>query len=118
MIWQRRALDFVPTSLRASVFRFCVCSVLLAHERTPASTMTARAFLGLSGELREAFAKAQDDETLRYLRVKIVNEDTLTVAGSKQKGADISTDFDGLGQVRVASAGDSISLQFSRSARD
>lgn len=62
--------------------------------------MTARAFLGLSDELREAFAKAQDDETLRYLQVKIVNEGTLTTVASKQRGADLSTDFDGLGQVR------------------
>ena len=61
--------------------------------------MTARAFLGLSDELRDAFAKAQDDETVRYLHVKIVNEDTLTAVGSKQKGADLATDFDGLGQV-------------------
>eukprot|EP00752_Nemacystus_decipiens_P012693 g11245.t1 len=60
--------------------------------------MTARAFLGLSDELREAFAKAQDDEMLRYLHVKIVNGDTLTTVGSKHKGGDLATDFDGLGQ--------------------
>ena len=62
--------------------------------------MTARAFLGLSDELREAFTKAQDDETLRYVRVQIVNQDTLTAVGSKQKGGDLATDFDGLAQVR------------------
>lgn len=62
--------------------------------------MTARAFLGLSDELREAFAKAQDDETLRFLQVNIVTEDTLTTVGSTQKGTDFETDFDGLAQVR------------------
>lgn len=78
--------------------------------------MTARAFLGLSDELREAFAKAQDDETLRYLHVKIVDEDTLTRVGSKQKGGDLSTDFDGLGQVRWDPVGYSSSLRLNRSS--
>lgn len=77
--------------------------------------MTARAFLGLSDDLRETFAKAQDDETLRYLRVKIVNEDTLTTVGSKQKGGDLATDFDSLGQVRRHPTGYSKGPQLSRS---
>lgn len=73
---------------------------------TPAaSAMTARAFLGLSDELRESFAKAQDDETLRYLQVNIAGEDTLTTVGSKQRGGDLATDFDGLSQVRQYPAG-------------
>lgn len=79
--------------------------------------MTARAFLGLSDELREAFAKAQDDETLRYLHIKIVNEDTLTTVGSKQKSGDLETDFDSLGQVRLHSAIYISSQQLRRSVR-
>lgn len=98
-------LRFVPVLIR-------LCSRLGAHT----STMTARAFLGLSDELREAFAKAQDDETLRYLHVKIVDEDTLTRVGSKQKGGDLSTDFDGLGQVRWNPVGYSSSLRLNRSS--
>ncbi|CAM9886939.1 unnamed protein product [Ectocarpus sp. 4 AP-2014] len=62
--------------------------------------MTARAFLRLSDDLREAFASAQDDESVRYLRVEVVNGDTLTTVGSSAKGADIKTDFDSLAQVR------------------
>ncbi|CAN0013804.1 unnamed protein product, partial [Ectocarpus fasciculatus] len=60
--------------------------------------MTARAFLRLSDDLREAFASAQDDESVRYLRVEVVNGDTLTTVGSSAKGADIKTDFDSLAQ--------------------
>ncbi|CAM9183373.1 unnamed protein product, partial [Ectocarpus sp. 12 AP-2014] len=63
--------------------------------------MTARAFLRLSDDLREAFASAQDDESVRYLRVEVVNGDTLTTVGSSAKGADIKTDFDSLAQVRI-----------------
>lgn len=59
--------------------------------------MTARAFLRLSDGLREAFASAQDDETLRYLRVEVVSGDCLEAVGSKQKG-DLETDFDALAQ--------------------
>ncbi|CAM9294263.1 unnamed protein product [Laminaria digitata] len=59
--------------------------------------MTARAFLRLSEGLREAFAAAQDDETLRYLRVEVVDGDCLEAVGSKQKG-DLETDFDSLAQ--------------------
>ena len=59
--------------------------------------MTARAFLRLSEGLREAFASAQDDETLRYLRVEVVDGDCLEAVGSKQKG-DLETDFDVLAQ--------------------
>ncbi len=62
--------------------------------------MTARAFLSLSDELRAAFAEAQDDESLRYLHVKIVNEGTLTAVGSTPKGAaGLQADFDALSQV-------------------
>lgn len=60
--------------------------------------MTARAFLGLSDELREAFAAAQDDETLRYLRVEVVNGDSLTTVGSSRKH-ELRTDFDALAEV-------------------
>lgn len=80
--------------------------------------MTARAFLSLSDELREAFAKAQDDETLRYLQVKIVNEDTLSRVGSKQRGGDLATDFDDLAQVRWHPAGYSGNIHRSVSPRD
>lgn len=61
--------------------------------------MTARAFLSLSDELRTAFAEAQDDENLRYLHVKIVNEGTLTAVGSRGKGAGLRADFDALSEV-------------------
>lgn len=61
--------------------------------------MTARAFLGLSNELREAFAAAQDDETLRYLRVEVVNGDSLTTVGSTGRVHDLRTDFDALAEV-------------------
>ncbi|CAN0026607.1 unnamed protein product [Ascophyllum nodosum] len=62
--------------------------------------MAARAFLRLSEDLREGFAKAQDDETLRFLRVEIVDEDTLTIVGSRQRG-DLQTDFDSLAEEAV-----------------
>lgn len=65
--------------------------------------MTARAFLGLSDDLRDSFAKAQDDETLRYLRVEIVDGDSLSVVGSRQKG-DLQTDFDSLAKASGESA--------------
>lgn len=65
--------------------------------------MTARAFLRLSDDLRESFAKAQDDETLRYLRVEIVDGDSLSVVGSRQKG-DLQTDFDSLAKASRESA--------------
>lgn len=57
--------------------------------------MTARAFLRVSDELREAFSLAQDDETLRYLRVEVVDGDCLANVGTKQKG-DLQADFDAL----------------------
>lgn len=61
--------------------------------------MTARAFLGLSDELREAFAKAQNDETTRYVRVEVgVEGETLTNVDSRQKGASLQADFDSLSQ--------------------
>lgn len=60
--------------------------------------MTARAFLRLSDDLREAFAAAQDDETLRYIRVEVVNGDSLTAVGSSKK-RDLRTDFDALAEV-------------------
>lgn len=66
-------------------------------------TMTARAFLRLSEGLREAFASAQDDETLRYLRVEVVDGDCLEAVGSKQKG-DLETDFDDLAQASASYA--------------
>jgi len=66
--------------------------------------MTARAFLSLSDELRAAFADAQDDENLRHLHVKIVNEHTLTAVGSKAKGAGLEADFDALSQVPLVSS--------------
>lgn len=62
--------------------------------------MTARAFLRLSDELHEAFASAQDDDTLRYLRVEVVDGDTLATVGSRQKG-DLSADFDSLSEVCI-----------------
>lgn len=65
--------------------------------------MTARAFLRLSAELRESFAKAQDDETLRYLRVEVVDGDSLSAVSSRQKG-DLETDFDSLAQASGESA--------------
>lgn len=67
------------------------------RETREEETMTARAFLRLSEGLREAFASAQDDETLRYLRVEVVDGDRLEAVGSKQKG-DLETDFDALAQ--------------------
>lgn len=60
--------------------------------------MAARAFLRLSDELRAAFAAAQDDETLRYLRVEVVDGETLNAVGSSAKGA-LESDFDSLAQV-------------------
>ena len=62
--------------------------------------MAARAFLRLSEDLREGFAKAQDDETLRFLRVEIVDEDTLTIVGSRQRG-DLQTVFDSLAEASM-----------------
>lgn len=77
-----------------------LCSACVWTAPAHAYTMTARAFLRLSDDLREAFASAQDDESVRYLRVEVVNGDTLTKVGSSAKGADIKTDFDSLAQVR------------------
>lgn len=65
--------------------------------------MTARAFLRLSEGLREAFTSAQDDETLRYLRVEVVHGDCLEAVGSKQKG-ELETDFDALAQASARQA--------------
>lgn len=62
--------------------------------------MTARAFLRLSDELRDTFSRLQDDETLRYVRVEIVGEDTLTVVASRPKGSSLEADFDSLSQAR------------------
>lgn len=61
--------------------------------------MAARAFLRLTDELREAFASAQDDETLRFLRVEVANGDSLTSVGSGLKGESIKEDFDSLAKV-------------------
>lgn len=60
--------------------------------------MTARAFLRLSDELRDVFAQGQDDENLRYLKVEVVEGDTLTNTGFRQKGASLQADFDSLSQ--------------------
>lgn len=62
--------------------------------------MAARAFLRLTDELREAFASAQDDETLRFLRVEVANGDSLTTVGSGRKDESIQVDFDSLAKVR------------------
>lgn len=64
--------------------------------------MAARAFLRLSEDLRSAFASAQDNEEVRYLRVEIVDGETLTNIDSRQRG-DLKTDFDSLAQVSVNS---------------
>lgn len=64
--------------------------------------MTARAFLGLSDELRETFAKAQDDETLRFVKVEVVQGDTLTSTESRQKGSSLESDFDSLAKVMLS----------------
>ncbi|CAN0063336.1 unnamed protein product [Hapterophycus canaliculatus] len=61
--------------------------------------MAARAFLRLSDELREAFASAQDDDTLRFIRVEVANGDSLTSVGSGEKGESIKADFDSLAKV-------------------
>lgn len=60
--------------------------------------MTARAFLHLSDELRDAFAQGQDDENLRYLKVEVVDGDTLINTGFRQKGTSLEADFDSLSQ--------------------
>lgn len=113
---------YLPNSARTplpSLYQFPFL-FLFSHFGAPSAytSMTARAFLGLSDGLREAFAKAQDDETLRYLQVKIVNEDTLSTVGSKQRGGDLATDFDDLAQVRRHPAGYSGNIHRSVSPRD
>lgn len=60
--------------------------------------MAARAFLRLSEDLRSTFASTQDNEEVRYLRVEIVDGETLTSVDSRQRG-DLKTDFDSLAQV-------------------
>lgn len=60
--------------------------------------MTARAFLRLSDELKSAFSEGQDDEMLRYLKVEVVDADTLTNTASRQKGPSFQADFDSLSQ--------------------
>lgn len=59
--------------------------------------MAARAFLRLSDDLRDAFAAAQGDETLRSLRVEVVDGECLTPVSSRPKG-DLQADFDSLAQ--------------------
>ncbi|CAM9510163.1 unnamed protein product [Choristocarpus tenellus] len=60
----------------------------------------ARSFLQLSDELKVSFSAAQDDNQLRYLRVEVVGEDTLSMVGTSRKGQ-LEDDFDNLAMVRV-----------------
>ncbi|CAM9415765.1 unnamed protein product [Discosporangium mesarthrocarpum] len=57
----------------------------------------ARSFLQISDELRASFSAAQDDDTVRFLRVEVVGDDLLSLAGTGPRGL-LEDDFDSLAE--------------------